>query len=476
MQEFAASIKFRAAGTALSDELSHLAELEEKRVLGVNEQQKSFRESLEKLLDIAVALNALMAVVLGVFFVRGTVSNLSVLKDNAWRLAAEQPLRKRIDSADEIGDVDHMFHEMAGALQDAAEKERKMIETLQASEERLTSVINTVPVALVVADEAGEIESLNPTAEALFSYSSAQIIHQPITNLLNVTGADSDPCTLLPRLKQETATRPAQMEGVSREHEIIPVEVSVTSFDTSAGNRILATILDVTERYKLERLKREFVAMVSHDIRAPLSSMRAILELVKSGSLGTVSDEAQRKLAVADANAENLLQMVTKLLDLEKLEAGLVELSLRNFPIQELLDSALQLVSEPASSKSITLKADPTSIIGFGDKDSLLQVLTNLLVNAIRYSPASGVIEITVGEKESSIELSVRDHGPGIPARKQTEIFERFKQANIARDKGKGFGLGLAICKSIISQHGQTIGVDSQEGQGSTFWFTISKV
>ncbi len=475
MQEFAASIKFRAAGTALSDELSHLAELEEKRVLGVNEQQKSFRESLEKLLDIAVALNALMAVVLGVFFVRGTVSNLSVLKDNAWRLAAEQPLRKRIDSADEIGDVDHMFHEMAGALQDAAEKERKMIVTLQASEERLTSVINTVPVALVVADEAGEIESLNPTAEALFSYSSAQIIHQPITTLLNVTGADSDPRTLLPRLKQDTATRPAQMEGVSREHEIIPVEVSVTSFDTSTGNRILATILDVTERYKLERLKREFVAMVSHDIRAPLSSMRAIIELVKSGSLGIIPDEAQRKLTVADLNAENLLQMVTKLLDLEKLDAGLVELSLRDFRIQELIDSALQLVSEPASAKSIMLKAELTPIIGFGDKESLVQVLTNLLVNAIRYSPANGVIEISVSEKETAIELRVQDHGPGIPARKQSEIFERFKQANTTRDKGKGFGLGLAICKSIIAQHGETIGVDSQEGQGSTFWFTIAK-
>ncbi len=475
MQEFAASIKFRAAGTALSDELSHIAELEEKRVLGVNEQQKSFRESLEKLLDIAVALNALMAVVLGVFFVRGTVSNLSILKDNAWRLAAEQPLRKRIDSADEIGDVDHMFHEMAGALQDAAEKERKMIETLQASEERLTSVINTVPVALVIADEAGEIESLNPTAEALFSYSSAQIIHQPITNLLNVTGADSDPRTLLPRLKQETATRPAQMEGVSREHEIIPVEVSVTSFDTSAGNRILATILDVTERYKLERLKREFVAMVSHDIRAPLSSMRAIIELVQSGSLGAIPDQAQKKLTVADLNAESLLQMVTKLLDLEKLDAGLVELSLRDFPIQELIDSALQLVSEPASAKSVMLKAESTPLMGVGDKESLVQVLTNLLVNAIRYSTANGEIEISVSEKETAIELRVQDHGPGIPARKQSEIFERFKQANTTRDKGKGFGLGLAICKSIIAQHGETIGVDSQEGQGSSFWFTIAK-
>jgi PAS domain S-box-containing protein len=403
------------------------------------------------------------------------VSNLSVLKDNAWRLAADQPLRKRIDAADEIGDVDRMFHEMARALKEATENERRMIETLKASEERLSSVINTVPVALVVADDSGKIESINPTAEALFSYSSPQIVHQPITNLLNVTGSDSVPSTLLPRLKKETASRPVPMEGVSSEREFIPVEVSVTSFDTSAGNRILATIIDVTERYKLERLKREFVAMVSHDIRAPLSSMRAIFELINSGSLGTIPIEAQTKLAIADANAENLLQMVTKLLDLEKLEAGLVELSLRNFKIQDLIDSALQMVSEPAASKFITIRNEVSDLTGFGDREALVQVLINLLANAIRYSPENDYIQVSAHVRDNRIEIRVADHGPGIPLRKQSEIFERFKQANSARDKSKGFGLGLAICKTIIAQHNESIGVDSEEGKGSTFWFTIAK-
>lgn len=475
MAEFAASVKFRAAGTTLSDELSRLAEQEEKRVLNVNEQQKEFREHLEQFLDIAVATNALLAVALGFFFVRGTVTNLSILKDNAWRLAADQPLQKRIDAADEIGDVDRMFHEMARALQEATDNERRMIETLKASEERLSSVINTVPVALVVADETGKIESLNPTAEALFSYSSPQIVQQPITSLFNVNGSDVEPASLLPRLKKETASRPAQMEGVSSDHEFIPVEVSVTSFDTSAGNRVLATIIDVTERYKLERLKREFVAMVSHDIRAPLSSMRAIFELIKSGSLGPISTEAQAKLSIADSNAENLLQMVTKLLDLEKLEAGLVELSLKNFAIQDLIESALKMVSEPAAAKSITFKNIPTKLAGFGDREALVQVLTNLLANAIRYSPENESIEISANDTDNRIEIRVKDQGPGIPLRKQGEIFERFKQANSARDKSKGFGLGLAICKTIIAQHNESIGVESDEGKGSTFWFTVSK-
>lgn len=474
MAEFAASVRFRDAGTALSNELSLIAQQEEKRVLNVNEQQKEFRTSLEQLLDIAVAMNALLAVALGFFFVRGTVTNLSVLKDNAWRLAADQPLQKRIDSADEIGDVDRMFHQMAQALQEAAENERRMVETLKASEERLSSVINTVPVALVVADEAGSIETLNPTAEVLFSYSSDQLVHQPIASLFNIDGADSKADALLPRLMKETATRPAQMEGVSREHEFIPVEVSVTSFDTSAGNRILATIVDVTERYKLERLKREFVAMVSHDIRAPLSSMRAVFELILSGKLGTITSEARAKLNIADSNAESLLQMVTKLLDLEKLETGLVELSLGDIEVQEIIDTALDMVSEQARQKSITVKNTRCELVGFGDKDALVQVLTNLLSNAVRYSPENESIEIVARLMDNHIEIRVTDHGPGVPLRKQGEIFERFKQAN-SRDKSRGFGLGLAICKTIIAQHNESIGLDSAEGQGSTFWFTIAK-
>lgn len=475
MAEFAASVKFRDSGTELSNELSSLAEQEERRVLNTNQQQKEFREALEKLLDFAVFLNALMAVAMGAFFLRGTVSNLSVLKDNAWRLAAEQPLRKPIDAEDEIGEVDRMFHSMARAVNDAAEKEKHMIETLQISEERLASVINTVPVALVVADEKGSIESLNPTAEALFSYPSAKLVSEPITKLLNVSGTDSDPRQLLPRLKHDTAVRPAQMEGVSSEHEIIPVEVTVTSFDTSEGNRTLATILDVTERYKLERLKREFVAMVSHDIRAPLSSMRAIFELVGSGSLGNIPEEAQKKLNIADSNAEKLLQMVTKLLDLEKLEAGLVELSMHDFQLQELVDASKQLVSEQLSAKSLTVNAPETQLTGFGDKDALTQVMTNLLSNAIKYSPTESVIEISIEALDDAYKLKVHDNGPGIPRRKQAEIFERFKQANTQRDKAKGFGLGLAICKTIVAQHGEKIGVESEEGEGSTFWFTVTK-
>ncbi len=134
------------------------------------------------------------------------------------------------------------------------------------------------------------------------------------------------------------------------------------------------------------------------------------------------------------------------------------------------------MVSEPANSKSITFKNEATTFAGFGDREALVQVLTNLLANAIRYSPEKNSIEISVKEKDNHIELRVTDHGPGIPMRKQSEIFERFKQANSSRDKSKGFGLGLAICKTIIAQHGESIGVESEEGKGSTFWFTIAKV
>lgn len=377
LEQFETSLEFRQIAGKLSDELQRIAKVEESRVLGANEQEQTFRQQFNYLLDAAVALNALLALGLGLFFVRGTVSDLAVLKDNAWRLAADQPLREQIKADDEIGEVDQVFHAMAKALKEGALRERQMIETLQASEEQLKSVINNVPVALVVANEAGQIESLNPTAEQLFCYTSKQLIDERITRLLNVKDKDVDSSAFLQRLREETVSKPVQMEGVSSDHEIIPVEVTVTKFDTSAGSRILATINDVTERYKLERLKREFVAMVSHDIRTPLTSIRGIIELVNNGRLGKVSDEACAKLTVADNNVSRLLHMVTKLLDLDKLDAGHVALTENAFELSRLFDATLPMVAQQAKEHSVNIDVVPSSFRAFGDMDLLVQVLTS---------------------------------------------------------------------------------------------------
>jgi PAS domain S-box-containing protein len=474
MLEFKASVHLRAAATKFCDELTKIAQTEENRQSGAGERVRKAREQFNQWLDLAGAVNACLAVALAIFFVRGTVSHLSILKENSRRLAGGQLLLKEIDSADEIAEVDKVFHEMAQALEQAQQKERKLIETLQASEERLQSVINSVPAALVVTDQTGKIESLNPTAERLFGFSSKQLVADNIEQLLNIKGGESSR-SLLSRLLAETTAKPTAIEGRSALQEIIPLEVSVTTIETSSGKKLLVTMIDITERYKLELLKREFVAMVSHDIRAPLTSLRAIVGLVRGGGLGPINQDIDGKLALAEGNASHLLQMVAKLLDLEKLDSGLAELMFVDFKIENLFEAALNLVAQEATDNSLSVKTEAANLRGSGDIDSLVQVLTNLLSNAIRYSPTGSEIELTAQEKDGVILVQVVDHGPGIPPKKKVEIFERFKQSDLKRDKNLGFGLGLAICNAILKQHGQRIGVDSEEGQGSTFWFTIAK-
>jgi PAS domain S-box-containing protein len=474
MLEFKASVRLRAAATKFCDELTKIAQIEENRQSGANERVRQARQQFNQWLDLAVAVNACLAVALAIFFVRGTVSNLSILKENSRRLAGGQLLLKEIDSADEIAEVDKVFHEMALALELAHQKERKLIETLQASEERLQSVINSIPASLIVTDQTGKIESLNPPAERLFGFSSKQLVGENIDQLLNIKGGESSR-SLLSRLLVETQAKPTALEGLSALQEIIPLEVSVTTLETSSGKKMLVTMIDITERYKLELLKRDFVAMVSHDIRAPLTSLRAIIGLVRGGSLGPISQDIDGKLTLAEGNASHLLQMVAKLLDLEKLDSGLAELMFVDFRIESLFEAALNLVAQEATDNSLSVKTQAAELRGSGDIDSLVQVLTNLLSNAIHYSPPGSEIELTAQEKDGVILVQVQDHGPGIPAKKKAEIFERFKQSDLKRDRNVGFGLGLAICSAILKQHGQKIGVESIEGKGSTFWFTIAK-
>jgi signal transduction histidine kinase len=302
------------------------------------------------------------------------------------------------------------------------------------------------------------------------------LVGENVEQLLKIKGGESSR-SLLNRLLEET--KATAIEGISAIQEIIPLEVSVTNLETSAADRtqqrLLVTMIDITERYKLELLKRDFVAMVSHDIRTPLTSMQAIISLIRGGNLGAISPETAAKLAVAEGNGNHLLQLVGKLLDLEKLDSGLAELMFADFQIKNLIEAAVNLVSQEASNKSLAIKIIAGKEKGSGDIDSLVQVLTNLLSNAVRYSPAGSEIEVSVSQRDDLNVIRVRDSGPGIPSQKQSEIFERFKQADSDRDRKQGFGLGLAICAAIIKQHDQKLGVDSELGQGSTFWFTVAK-
>jgi signal transduction histidine kinase len=226
---------------------------------------------------------------------------------------------------------------------------------------------------------------------------------------------------------------------------------------------------------EVERLRMGFLSTVSHELRTPLTSIRGSLGLLASGALGTLSDEVVDVVAIAERNAVRLMALINDILDLERLDTGKIELQFAQVPAESVVHRAIESVATFAQEHGITIAASPVSSTIWADADRIVQVLVNLLSNAVKFSPAAGTVTVAVQPGESWVEFSVTDHGRGVPVAYRQAIFEKFRQVETsdAREKG-GSGLGLAICRSIIDQHGGTIGVESAEGGGSTFWFRVA--
>jgi len=250
------------------------------------------------------------------------------------------------------------------------------------------------------------------------------------------------------------------------------LEVRLLHIETKNTSTVLA---QTVERLKeVERLNNGFLSTASHELRTPLTSIRGSLGLLASGVVGALSDEAVEVVAIAERNAIRLMALVNDILDLERLETGTIELRFAPVPVGSILRRAMESVSASGHQHGITVEAPEVSSTIWADADRIVQVVVNLLSNAVKFSPPGGVVTIDVGVRDGWIEFRITDRGRGVPVSDHRAIFERFRQVETsdAREKG-GTGLGLSICKSIVEQHGGTIGVESEDGTGSTFWFRI---
>jgi signal transduction histidine kinase len=224
----------------------------------------------------------------------------------------------------------------------------------------------------------------------------------------------------------------------------------------------------------LDRMKKEFFNMISHDMRTPLSSIVSAVDCLLGGICGELSERATQYLRLADQGAQYLLGLVQDLLDIERLSTGAFPLQKEDFDFAAVFRHAAEMVSPLASKSDIQIKVPEGSFECHGDKDALTRVIVNLVSNAIKFSPSGSSVDLSAKQEEEAMLVEVADHGRGIPEESISDVFDRFKQVDIADTKMKGgTGLGLAICKGFVEAHGGTIGVKSKPGEGSTFWFRI---
>ncbi len=240
--------------------------------------------------------------------------------------------------------------------------------------------------------------------------------------------------------------------------------------------RFVAITSDISQDLEIERTKTEFVSTVSHELRTPLTSIIGGIGLVRTGALGDVPEKAKKALDIAYQNSERLKNLINDILEIEKAEAGMLNILFESLDITALIDEAIEANQGYGDEYSVTFVAlgqnDPVYVDGDGER--IMQVISNLMSNAAKFSHKEGVVEISLTQNEERVRVSVKDFGSGIPVAAQPSIFEKFTQADSSDQRQKGgTGLGLSIAKSLVEAMGGTLGFTSKVGTGTTFFFDL---
>ncbi|HEY9679521.1 MAG TPA: HAMP domain-containing sensor histidine kinase [Drouetiella sp.] len=230
----------------------------------------------------------------------------------------------------------------------------------------------------------------------------------------------------------------------------------------------------VDELNESRKMQQYLIAMVSHDLRSPLTSLQGVLTLLAAGAMGDLPTQAQTRVEAAEQDIGRLIKLTNDLLDTERLASGQLDLRKASCSLEELIESAIDSTRTFADQHHIKLKAETVPLEVNVDPNRILQVLCNFLTNAIKYAPEGSLVRVTCEKDGNYAVASVIDQGRGVPKDKQKIIFEKFQQVEESDASVKGGkGLGLAICKSIVEQHDGTLGVTSETGSGSSFWFRL---
>lgn len=260
-----------------------------------------------------------------------------------------------------------------------------------------------------------------------------------------------------------------------------PVEINLQIDESMVGEaRFISVVRDISQRKEVEQARAAFVATVTHELRAPMTSIKGAMKLVASGATGPIPEKPSQMIDLALRNVDRLLVLINDLLDLEKLDNAETEIRRDPVDLGELVKEAIEHnmgYAEEYGVRFALLPGMPGGLRVCGDRDRLMQVLTNLMSNAAKFSEVGGVVEVGLEDRDEDARILVIDHGIGIPEDAQSRLFERFVQAETTEHKKrKGTGLGLSIVKTIVERHGGRVSFVSAPGQGTTFVIDLPKV
>ena len=346
---------------------------------------------------------------------------------------------------------------------------------------RLAHVLEYAAEGMFSTTDTGHIESTNPAACAMFRYPATTLVGMNINQLIPLRDMASH-TAFVDNLRNNVsggARVSFEATGLRGDGEEFPMAVSFSMLEIGSRKFFTGIVRDITERKQQERIKSEFIAGVSHELRTPLTSILGALGMLRDDLAKDLSAEAGELIEIAYLNSRRLNTLVNDILDVEKLDAGMMQFDTAVCDAAAVVQEAVQL-NQPFARKlgvKLIMQAESGALHIKVDHSRLTQVLTNLISNACKFSPAGQSVLVAASLIGKRVRLSVRDSGPGITDEFRSRIFQRFAQAQVSRNHNQtGTGLGLCLCKSMVEKMGGRIDFDSVPGAGATFYAEFAAI
>ncbi len=347
---------------------------------------------------------------------------------------------------------------------------------------RTDLMMDAVGEGIYGVDPDGVITFVNPAAARALGYAATDLIGRDAHATFHARGADGrmlpkEQCYITEAVREGLVSTAEDDSYVHSDGQILPVEVTTTPLNEE--DAVLGAVVifrDVTQRREVERLKSEFVSMVSHELRTPLTAIQGSLGLISGGALGPLPAPAARMLEIASISAHRLNRLVDDILDIERIESGVLVLQPGWQDARTVVDAAVEQMQVLANEAGVRMEVGRVAGAVHADPDRAAQTLINLIGNALKFSYPGGLVEISARPADDVVEFAVTDEGRGIPADRLERIFNRFEQVDSsdAREKG-GFGLGLAISRSLVERSGGQIWATNNPESGATLHFTLPR-
>ena len=409
----------------------------------------------------ALLFGLLISLILGFFLSRTIIAPISTLQHRSESMAEGDFSHKiEVRSRDEIGRLTIAFNEMASKINTG-------LEDIRAEKNKVEAILKNMADAVLAYDNAGNLIHINPAGDKLLG----EYKHKSFDELFDILGANISLSRILYIDSNENIERDIEYKEKNLKAFFAPFN---TERSFTAG--VVVVFQDITRRQMLDNARREFVANVSHELRTPLTTIKTYAETISDMGEGTLDDSTLHFVNVIENEADRMTRLVKDLLTLSQLDSSKVIERRKKFDLSQLVSYVVEKLSISAKNSGHRIKLDVnmSSPVCFGEPDAIEQVITNIISNAIKYTPAGGKIDITCYGDFSKAYICVRDNGIGIPESDLARIFERFYRVDKARSRQSGgTGLGLAIAREIILRHNGTIEIESPNQKGTIVKITL---